>query len=284
MIEEIEHPRWILWCMRSWTSVLALAHHIVSEAAEKGVDIAATAIGIAAPLPNAISVYTISQVALGFNPWQSFAFSLALELLIFVVVEVALVLWTEYNEGDDSYKIPMYTLLLAGGMGIGLVMYIIYQVEVTHGGTPILATLPLLSLTAFVAVATKRWHVSQKRKRTESGASTLNRLDRENSELRTMVDSLTAEIAVRDSVQAPVHPPVHPPVQDTVYTVADSAVQGTVQYRNGDIVHGTEEMDTTDQIREIARRMGMTESGVNKAKIASLVGCSRTTVYNALKD
>lgn len=57
-----------------------------------------------------------------------------------------------------------------------------------------------------------------------------------------------------------------------------------VVYQNGDIVHGTEHLELTEQIRAIAQRMVDSGQSVNKAKIARLVSCSRTTVQSALAD
>lgn len=292
--ETVQHPRWIVWCMDTWTSVLALVHHIVREASEKGVDIAATAIGIAAPLPNAISVYKISQVALEFNAWQAGAFALAIELVIFVVVEIALRLWTHYYEGDESYRVPLIAVCASGIVGTLLVIVFVLFIELGHGGSPILAALPLLSLTAFVAVATKRWHTVQQEKRTVERAAADTARSTEavklreqltvqsavNSELYSEVEQLREQLREQLAVNSRLYSEVeqlrvHRTVQqsDNVYTV----------YKNGDILHGLEDLEPTEKIVAVAQRQAATESGINKTKIAELVGVSRTTVYNALK-
>lgn len=57
-----------------------------------------------------------------------------------------------------------------------------------------------------------------------------------------------------------------------------------IQYKNGDILHGLEHLDTHDKIRQIAQRMTDSGQRINKSRIADLVGCARGTVQTALND
>lgn len=158
MISNEQHPIYIEWVKRHYGSLIHLLWYIASETADRGADIAARALALLAPLPNAISVYNVSQHSLGYSELQAFAFAAAIELSLFAVIEVALHMWDGWLSNTRRYWVPLAASIIASIGVLIIVITVVYQLEVRTGGHWVLSLLPLISLFAFVALGLKRWH------------------------------------------------------------------------------------------------------------------------------
>lgn len=158
---------WANSVKRFWNTILHLIYFIVTSTADYGVEVAARAIGIAAPLPNAISVFNISQHKLGFSPTQAFAFSFVIEVIVFALVEISLFLFDGFLRDKKKYLAPLVLSVTSVVAGVTIVIGIVYDLEVKGDGHTIMAWLPVISLCAFLSIGLKRWHERQK----ESGAN-----------------------------------------------------------------------------------------------------------------
>lgn len=137
-----------------WAEILATARYAVTQLADEAIEIAARAVMLAAPMPNAISMYNITQREQGFDPFQAFAFSLTLEIVVFLLVEIALVMWDGYLAKPEVYKWPFTLMASVVVIATVIVIAIVYNLE-PH---KIMALLPVISLCAFAAIGLKRWH------------------------------------------------------------------------------------------------------------------------------
>ena len=137
-----------------WAEILATARYAVTQLADEAIEIAARAVMLAAPMPNAISMYNITQREQGFEPFQAFAFSLTLEIVVFLLVEIALVMWDGYLAKPEVYKWPFTLMASVVVIATVIVIAIVYNLE-PH---KIMALLPVISLCAFAAIGLKRWH------------------------------------------------------------------------------------------------------------------------------
>lgn len=176
-----DEPIYVRWVRRHYGALMYVLWFIATETSDRGADIAARALALLAPLPNAVSVYNVSQHSLGYTPGQALAFSIAMELALFAVIEVALHMWDGFLVNPKRYTIPLAASIIATFGVLAIVVSVVYQLEVKTGGHWILASLPFISLCAFVALGLKRWHerppaqrttkpVVQKHKPTVQGA------------------------------------------------------------------------------------------------------------------
>lgn len=136
-----------------WNEVLATLRHIITQFADEAVEVAARAVMLMAPMPNAISVFNITQVQQGFSQFQAFAFSMTIEIVIFFLIEIALLMLTRWLERKPVYRwafIGMCVVVLAA---TGIVIRMVYVLE-PH---KVMAWLPVISLCSFVAIGLKRW-------------------------------------------------------------------------------------------------------------------------------
>jgi len=133
---------------------LGLITHFVTKLADEAVEMTARGVALAAPLPNAISMYNITQHDLGWSWVASFAFSLALEVVVFLLVEIALMQWDGYLAHPHRYKAPFIGMIATVCVSVAVVMGFVFWLE-PH---KIMALLPIISLCSFVGIGLKRWH------------------------------------------------------------------------------------------------------------------------------
>lgn len=157
-LQQDEHPSYVQFVKRHYGALVHVLWFIATETSDKGADIAARALALLAPLPNAVSVYNVSQGTLGYAPVQAFAFAMAMELALFAIIEVALHMWDGMLGNRKRYAIPLGISVAASIGMLIIVMSVVYNLEVKTGGQWVLALLPLISLFAFVALGLKRWH------------------------------------------------------------------------------------------------------------------------------
>jgi len=133
---------------------LGLITHFVTKLADEAVEMTARGVALAAPLPNAISMYNITQHDLAWSWVASFAFSLALEVVVFLLVEIALMQWDGYLTNPVRYRAPFIGMIVTVMVAVAVVMGFVYWLE-PH---KIMALLPVISLCSFVGIGLKRWH------------------------------------------------------------------------------------------------------------------------------
>lgn len=139
---------------RHYDAILGLLTHFITKLADEAVEMAARGVALAAPLPNAISMYNITQRDLGWNWTAAFAFALSMEVVVFLLVEIALMQWDGYLNQPRRYKLPFIIMGIVVVVGVAVVMGFVYMLE-TH---KIMAALPIVSLCSFVGIGLKRWH------------------------------------------------------------------------------------------------------------------------------
>jgi len=136
-----------------YNALLGMFRHLITQFADESVEIAARAVALAAPLPNAINMYNVAMRDLGYGAFAAFAFALTLEIVVFLLVEVSLKLWDGYLLRPSRFRYPFYVSIGIVLIATSVVMGIVYWLE-PH---KIMALLPIVSLCSFVGIGLKRW-------------------------------------------------------------------------------------------------------------------------------
>lgn len=194
-----EHPIYVQAIKRHYGALMYVLWFIATETADKGADIAARALALLAPLPNAVSVYNISQTSLHYTRLQAFAFAMAMELALFAIIEVALHMWDGYLTNPKRYTVPLGASIAASVGVLIIVMSIVYALEVRSGGQWILALLPLISMFAFVALGLKRWHERTPTMHKASAQKAQSRTVQTNAQPAAQPAQVDAQIVVIDN-------------------------------------------------------------------------------------
>lgn len=139
---------------RHYTALLGMLTYFFTQLAEQLIEIAARAVMIFAPMPNAISMFNIVQREQGFTVLQALAFSFTLEIVVFLLVEIALVMWNGYLTNPRAYRWPFALMTGVVLVATFIVVFMVYALE-PH---KVMAWLPVVSLCSFVAIGLKRWH------------------------------------------------------------------------------------------------------------------------------
>jgi hypothetical protein len=178
-------------------SLIDLIGYIVSITSDQGADIAIRALPILAPLPNAISLFYVSQTVLHFGDWQAKAFATSIELALFGLFEVVLKMFDGFQTKPKLYKGPFY---LACGVAVFIMLLIIAVVAVLEHATPILAALPLFSAAGATALALRRWHernMKAEEKQTDDLNTALSNVRDERNRLDETVQTLQEEVVTQ---------------------------------------------------------------------------------------
>ncbi len=138
---------------KHYNAVLGMFRHLITQFADESVEIAARAVALAAPLPNAINMYNVAVKDLGYAPFAAFAFSLTLEIVVFLLVEISLKMWDGFLVNPKRYRIMLGVSIAVVLVSVSVVMCIVYVLE-PH---KIMAFLPVVSLCSFVGIGLKRW-------------------------------------------------------------------------------------------------------------------------------
>jgi len=136
-----------------YNAALGILRHVITQFADESVEIAARAVALAAPLPNAINMYSVAVKDLQYDPLAAFAFALTLEIVVFLLVEIALKMWDGYLVNPDRFRYPFYVSIGIVLVAVAVVIGIVYVLE-PH---KIMAFLPVVSLCSFVGIGLKRW-------------------------------------------------------------------------------------------------------------------------------
>lgn len=136
-----------------YNAALGIFRHFITQFADESVEIAARAVALAAPLPNAINMYNVAVRDLGYGSFASFAFALTLEIVVFLLVEIALKMWDGYLVKPSRFRYPFHVSIGIVLVATSVVIGIVYVLE-PH---KIMALLPVVSLCSFVGIGLKRW-------------------------------------------------------------------------------------------------------------------------------
>jgi hypothetical protein len=139
---------------RHYNALLGMFRHLITQFADEAVEIAARGVALAAPLPNAISMYNISQKDLGWHWVAALSFAISLEIVVFLLVEIALIMWDGYLTNQRRYKAPFFGMIGVVIIAVLVVMGFVFWLE-PH---KIMAALPIISLCSFIGIGLKRWH------------------------------------------------------------------------------------------------------------------------------
>lgn len=153
MIEATARPFYQDGFERHYNALLGMLRHLITQFADESVEIAAHAVALAAPLPNAINMYNVAARDLGYGAFASFAFALTLEIVVFLLVEIALKMWDGYLVKPGRFRYPFYVSIGIVLVATSVVIGIVYVLE-PH---KIMALLPFVSLCSFVGIGLKRW-------------------------------------------------------------------------------------------------------------------------------
>lgn len=249
-------PKWVLWVERQWGALLRVIHFIVTSTADSAVDIAARSMAIAAPLPNAISVYNISQKELNFGPIAALAFALVIELIGFALVEYSLFLFDGWLQSPRKWLFPFAASVTVVVVGVSIVIRFVYTIELAGNGHTIMAWLPVISLCAFVSIGLKRWH---------------DRQPEMSGNQRSLRKKLSTKLTV------------------ATVNIADSDGVGTDSSAKVDAMNDGKRRKVdagVDALYEILRNEfdGIATDDLNKAELGRRIGKSRATVGNYLDN
>lgn len=178
-------------------NLIDLIGFIVGKTSDQGADIAIRALPILAPLPNAISMYYVSQEVLHFGDWQAMAFASSVELALFGLFEVVLKMFDGLQTNRRLYTWPFR---LACGVALGIMVLIIIVVARLEVANPILSVLPLFSAAGATALALRRWdernhmvEVSTQDKLTSQYEAAMARIQAESDEAIAQIYAKQAE-------------------------------------------------------------------------------------------
>lgn len=149
----IERPFYQDGFERHYDALLGMFRHLITQFADESVEIAARAVALAAPLPNAINMYNVAVRDLGYGSLASFAFALTLEIVVFLLVEISLKMWDGYLIKPARFWHPFRVSIGIVLVATSVVIGIVYVLE-PH---KIMALLPVVSLCSFVGIGLKRW-------------------------------------------------------------------------------------------------------------------------------
>ena len=213
--------------------------YIVGTTSDQAADIAARSLPIVAPLPNAISVYFVSQSALGFNEYQAIAFACAIEIAMFAVIEIALIMFDGLLKDERRYR-GAFKLSLGVSVGV-LILIILFVVfvEVSHeGGNPVLAGMPLLSGASAIMLALKRWHLRNENEEKNVHEGIV-------AELSARIEKLTNE--VKDGAS-----------KISIYIAEIAALKTDVSNKDSQLIRQSERVETLG--RDVARLTDLTKT------------------------
>lgn len=142
------------WVEKHVGAVLAIIRYVITQLADESVEIAARAVALAAPLPNAINMYQVASGQLKWGSASAIAFALTLEIVVFLLVEISLKMWDGYLTDKRKYQGPFIVSLFVVAVAVVVVMRIVYVLE----SYKIMALLPVVSLCSFVGIGLKRWN------------------------------------------------------------------------------------------------------------------------------
>ena len=140
-----------------YASVLEVIDFVVSRTSDSLAEILTKALPLVAPVPNAVSIYYVSQTTLRYNEYQAAAVAASIECMFFALTEVVLKSWEAWN-ADKRYRLPLIVSVVAFAVYFLLVMSLVYTLEVAGGHSLAPMAFPVVSVVSAVALGVTRWH------------------------------------------------------------------------------------------------------------------------------
>lgn len=140
-----------------YATILEIIDFIVSRTSDSLAEILTKALPLVAPIPNAVSIYYVSQTALEYNWIQALAVAASIECMFFALTEVVLKSWESWHT-DKQEKLPLVVSVSAFCIYFILVMALVYTLEVTSGHSIAPMAFPVVSVVAAVTLGVTRWH------------------------------------------------------------------------------------------------------------------------------
>jgi hypothetical protein len=161
-LEKFEAYPWADGVKRFWSTVTGLITFIVVDLSESILKIILSSFVLIAPLPNAISVFSLAQTELGFNFLAAIAFSAGVEFGPFVMIAISLILFDGLLRRSRRWVLPLGLSVIGTVVIVGVIMYLVYELErKSSSGREVMALLPILSICAFIGLAALAWHKAQ---------------------------------------------------------------------------------------------------------------------------
>lgn len=146
---------------QAYNNILEVIDFVVGRTSESLAEILTKALPLVAPVPNAVSIFYVSQTALQYNVVQALAVAASVECMFFALTEVVLKSWDLWRNNRKTV-VPLAISVSAFIVYFILVMTLVYMLEVTSGHSLAPMAFPVVSVVAAVALGVTRWH-----KRTE---------------------------------------------------------------------------------------------------------------------
>lgn len=140
-----------------YATILEIIDFVVSRTSDSLAEILTKALPLVAPIPNAVSIYYVSQTALEYNWIQAMAVAASIECMFFALTEVVLKSWESWHT-DKQEKLPLVVSVSAFFIYFILVMALVYALEVTSGHSIAPMAFPVVSVVAAVTLGVTRWH------------------------------------------------------------------------------------------------------------------------------
>lgn len=141
----------------TYASTLEVIDFVISRTSDSLAEILTKALPLVAPIPNAVSIYYVSQTALSYNAVQAMAVAASIECMFFALTEVVLKSWELWHT-DKQYKLPLIVSVIAFFTYFLLVMSLVYMLEVAVGHSIAPLAFPVVSVVAAIALGVTRWH------------------------------------------------------------------------------------------------------------------------------
>ena len=140
-----------------YNSFLSVLDFVVGRTSESLAEILTKALPLVAPIPNAVSIYFVSQTALKYNTVQAVAVAASVECMFFALTEVVLKSWDMWRNSKKTI-VPLAISVSAFVVYFILVMALVYTLEVSSGHSLAPLAFPVVSVVAAVALGVTRWH------------------------------------------------------------------------------------------------------------------------------
>ena len=229
-----------------YATILEIIDFVVSRTSDSLAEILTKALPLVAPIPNAVSIYYVSQTALSYNWIQALAVAASIECMFFALTEVVLKSWESWHT-DKQESLPLIVSISAFFIYFVLVMALVYTLEVATGHSKAPMAFPVVSVVAAVTLGVTRWHKRNTAPRRERRPVTTK---------AAITDTLSPAAAVATVTADPIADNLHP--QPTDAPVNDGKLTAN-ERRNRLSQLLTAATASTDNVAEWARQFSASE-------------------------
>lgn len=182
------------WAKDLYGSIMDLIGFVVEQTSDKSADLASRALPIIAPLPNAITIYTVTQATFNFTEWQALAFAASVEVALFAMIDTSLRLFDSLDEHREKYEKPFKILSISTAAIMVIIMVIVFVIESqSEEKVWVMSLLPLISGLCAVGLALSRWDNRNKRRWAEAEAEKRKQMEADAEAKRKQME-VEAEI------------------------------------------------------------------------------------------